>query len=218
MSWQWQACPLKGHPTTNLSHCSLIWVYLGVRYSISLQRSSVNCTRIIQPEYLSTGIPVSLKIFVYKHKYLSCCKGRLKISTKTSTGRCAGTLPGFWEHKSFFPLKEQSRSAFLYAPNCGSNPYQMDLNCKQKSSITADWRTCRMVFRWCNWKNAPGIGDYRMAETERGRSGERETPTHYAYLFSNSKQQCIRECVCYLKLQRHHSIFIDITEHLQCAY
>lgn len=118
----------------------------------------------------------------------------------------------------FSPQKEQSRSAFLYAPNCGSNPYQMDLNCKQKSSITADWRTCRMVFRWCNWKNAPGIGDYRMAETERGRSGERETPTHYAYLFSNSKQQCMRECVCYLKLQRHQSIFIDIAENLQCEY
>lgn len=205
MYLQWQACPLKGHPTTNLNQCSLIW-----KCEIQHEPALIQCKLC--------RFSVSLKIFVYEHKYLSCYKGRLVISTTTLTCRCAGTLHGFWEHKGFFPQKEQSRSAFLYAPNCGSNPYQMDLNCKQKSSITADWRTCRMVFRWCNWKNAPGIGDYRMAETERGRSGERETPTHYAYLFSNSIQQCMRECVCYLKLQRHQSIFIDIAENLQCEY
>ncbi len=140
-----------------------------MRYCVNLQWSRVHV------RYSLNVHP--LKIFVYKHKYLSCCKGRLKdLNHNTKLLLCWHTT---WilGTQRFFPslvLKEHSRSAFLYAPNCVSNPYQMDLNCKQKSSITADWRTCRMVFRWCNWKNAPGIGDYRMAETERGRSGERD--------------------------------------------
>ncbi len=110
-------------------------------------------------------------------------------------------------------LKEHSRSAFLYAPNCFFNPNQMDLNCKQKSSITADWRTCRMVFRWCNWKNAPGIGDYRIAETERGRSGERDPDSLRLLVLKFQTAVYERMCVLFkaaetsFHLYRHYRAF-----------
>lgn len=147
-------------------------------------------------------------------------KGDFKISTPTPN--C--TLPGFWEHSFFFPslvLEEHSRSAFLYAPNCVSNPYQMDLNCKQKSSITADWRTCRMVFRWCNWKNAPGIGDYRMAETERGRSGERDPDSLRLLVLKFQTAVYERMCVLFkaaetsFHLYRHYRAFTNASPNKQ---
>lgn len=87
------------------------------------------------------------------HLEFICSWKNLQEQVYLNSAGLANTPPEFLSSGNTsisFPLcvvEVHLRSAFPYAPNCDSNPYQMDLNCKQKSSITADWRTCRMVFR-----------------------------------------------------------------------